>query len=58
MVFKNIFYCEKSILVHKQVPDTAYDNNPDQCAHHNLNIAQKHGKTLYRFKKMVNEFLQ
>ena len=29
MVFKNIFYCEKAILVHKQVPDAAYDNNPD-----------------------------
>ena len=49
---------KKLILVHKQVPDAAYDNNPDQCAHHNLHIAQKHGKTLYRFKKMVNEFLQ
>ena len=57
MVFNNIFYCDKPKLVHTQVPDAAYDNDPDQCAHHNLKIAQKHGKTLYRFKNMVNEFL-
>ena len=29
MVFNNIFYCEKAILEHTQVPDTAYDNDPD-----------------------------
>ena len=57
MVFNNIVYCEKVKLVHTQVPDAAYDNGSDQYAHHNLKTAQEHGKTLYRFKKMVNEFL-
>ena len=41
-----------------QGPEAAYDNGPDQCAHHNPNIAQKHGKILYRFKNIVNEFSQ
>ena len=45
MVYRlNIVYCKKAKLEHTQVPEAAYDNGSDQCAHHNLNIAQKHGK--------------
>ena len=53
-----IVYCVKPKQVHTQFSDAAYDKSPDQCVHHNMNIAQKHGKTLYRFKNMVNKLLQ
>ena len=41
----------KAKLVHTQVPDADYHDSPDQCAHHNLNIALKRGKTWYTVKK-------
>ena len=45
MVYSNIVFCEKAKLVHTQVPDGAYQDGPDQSAHHNLNTAQENSKT-------------
>ena len=47
MVYSKYNLLLKAKLVHTQVPDAASDDDgPDQCAHHNPNIAQnmvKHG---------------
>ena len=46
MVYSKYHLLLKAKLVHTQVPDAASHDDPDQCAHHNPNIAQnmaKHG---------------
>ena len=48
MVYSKYNLLLKAKLVHTQVPDAASHDDPDQCAHHNPNIAQnmvKHGST-------------
>ena len=46
MVYSKYNLLLKAKQVHAQVPDAASHDDPDQCAHHNPNIAQnmvKHG---------------
>ena len=46
MVYRKYHLLQKARLVDTEVPDVASYDGPDQCTHHNPNIAQnmvKHG---------------